>query len=97
MPVDAWYFHAEVVLLVRSEMSPPRTDVGEGQKQQPDEDVGAVKAGEAEEIRENWEPQYDGPKVPFAGTMVDSELLKGAGLFETAEKALQEMDSARKD
>ena len=58
---------------------------------------GGLKAGEAEEIRENWEPQYDGPKVPFAGTMVDSELLKGAGLFETAEKALQEMDSARKD
>jgi hypothetical protein len=58
---------------------------------------GGLGAGEAEEIRENWEPQYDGPKVPFAGTMVDSELLKGAGLFETAEKALEELDSAHKD
>lgn len=58
---------------------------------------GGLKAGEAEEIRENWEPQYDGPKVPFAGTMVDSELLKGAGLFETAEKALEELDSAHQD
>ncbi|USP82794.1 uncharacterized protein yc1106_10068 [Curvularia clavata] len=30
----------------------------------------------------DWEPQVEGPKVPFAGTMVESELLKAAGLME---------------
>lgn len=34
---------------------------------------------------EDWEPQVEGPKVPFAGTMVESELLKAAGLVEGAE------------
>jgi hypothetical protein len=56
--------------------------------------TGGLKAGEAEEIREHWEMHSSGPKVPFAGTMVDSELLKGAGLFDTAQKALEELDSA---
>ena len=32
--------------------------------------------------------QVEGPKVPFAGTMVDSELLKAAGLVESAEEGL---------
>ena len=45
---------------------------------------GGLKAGEAMEKRENWKPQKEGPKVAFAGTMVDSELLKAAGLFDTA-------------
>ncbi|KAF1838529.1 hypothetical protein BDW02DRAFT_623974 [Decorospora gaudefroyi] len=45
---------------------------------------GGLKAGEAVEKRENWKPQTEGPKVPFAGTMVDSELLKAAGLVESA-------------
>lgn len=29
-----------------------------------------------------WKPQVEGPQVAFAGTMVDSELLKAAGLME---------------
>ncbi|KAH8623738.1 hypothetical protein IG631_21443 [Alternaria alternata] len=36
----------------------------------------------------NWKMQVEGPKVPFAGTMVDSELLKAAGLVESAEEGL---------
>jgi hypothetical protein len=56
---------------------------------------GGLKAGEAEEMREHWEMHSSGLKVPFAGTMVDSELLKGAGLFDTAQKALEELGSAR--
>jgi hypothetical protein len=36
----------------------------------------------------HWKMQVEGPKVPFAGTMVDSELLKAAGLVESAEEGL---------
>ncbi|KAF1947155.1 hypothetical protein EJ02DRAFT_136032 [Clathrospora elynae] len=52
---------------------------------------GGLRAGEAQDKRENWKPQTEGPKVPFAGTMVDSELLKAAGLVETAKKKLKEL------
>ncbi|KAL1797042.1 hypothetical protein ACET3X_005582 [Alternaria dauci] len=36
----------------------------------------------------NWKMQVEGPKVRFAGTMVDSELLKAAGLGESVEEGL---------
>ncbi|KAF2034510.1 hypothetical protein EK21DRAFT_85527 [Setomelanomma holmii] len=52
---------------------------------------GGLKAGEASEQRENWKPQKEGPKVEFAGTMVDSELLKAAGLEETADEELAKL------
>ncbi|KAF3000730.1 hypothetical protein E8E13_003687 [Curvularia kusanoi] len=45
---------------------------------------GSLRAGEAEAVRQDWSPKVDGQKVSFAGTMVDSELLKAAGLGETA-------------
>ncbi|KAI4956675.1 hypothetical protein J4E91_000888 [Alternaria rosae] len=47
---------------------------------------GGLAAGEMVEKREDWKPQVEGPKVPFAGTMVDSELLKAAGLMETMDE-----------
>ncbi|KAF1841362.1 uncharacterized protein K460DRAFT_318208 [Cucurbitaria berberidis CBS 394.84] len=53
---------------------------------------GGLKAGEAMEKRENWKPQKEGPKVAFAGTMVDSELLKAAGMFDTAKLELEKID-----
>ncbi|KAJ4373804.1 hypothetical protein N0V83_002543 [Neocucurbitaria cava] len=53
--------------------------------------TGSLKAGEAMEKRENWKPQKEGPKVAFAGTMVDSELLKAAGMFETADLELSKL------
>lgn len=55
---------------------------------------GGLRAGEATEKRENWKPQAEGPKVPFAGSMVDSELLKAAGLFETARAELETLGAA---
>ena len=45
---------------------------------------GGLAAGEAEKKRENWKPKVEGPKVPFAGTMVDSELLRVTGLMPSA-------------
>ncbi|KAF2797737.1 hypothetical protein K505DRAFT_268896 [Melanomma pulvis-pyrius CBS 109.77] len=59
--------------------------------------TGEPKANEVEEVKENWETQRKGPMIPFAGTMVDSELVKGAGLLETAEEALRELDSVHED
>ncbi|CAO2657748.1 Nn.00g038740.m01.CDS01 [Neocucurbitaria sp. VM-36] len=52
---------------------------------------GGLKAGEALDQRENWKPQKEGPKVAFAGTMVDSELLKAAGMFDTANQELDKL------
>ncbi|CAG5177687.1 uncharacterized protein ALTATR162_LOCUS8337 [Alternaria atra] len=50
---------------------------------------GGLVAGDVgDEKRGNWKMQVQGPKVPFAGTMVDSELLKAAGLMESAEEGL---------
>ncbi|XP_014552667.1 hypothetical protein COCVIDRAFT_109654 [Bipolaris victoriae FI3] len=42
---------------------------------------GAVLGEKMSEGR-GWKPQVEGPQVAFAGTMVDSELLKAAGLME---------------
>lgn len=50
--------------------------------------TGGLKSKEAPEQRENWKPQKEGVKVEFAGTEVDSELLKAAGLLDTAEEGL---------
>ncbi|KAI4615425.1 uncharacterized protein J4E87_009103 [Alternaria ethzedia] len=47
---------------------------------------GGLAAGEVVEKREDWKPQVEGPQVPFAGTMVDSELLKAAGLMESVDE-----------
>ncbi|EUC41268.1 hypothetical protein COCMIDRAFT_106590 [Bipolaris oryzae ATCC 44560] len=38
--------------------------------------------GEKTSKGHGWKPQVEGPQVAFAGTMVDSELLKAAGLME---------------
>jgi hypothetical protein len=53
---------------------------------------GGLVAGEVSEKHqtESWKPQVEGPKVPFAGTMVDSDLLKAAGLVDTANEGLEE-------
>jgi hypothetical protein len=51
--------------------------------------TGGLTAGEAQQKRENWQPPKEGPKVKFAGTMVDSELLKAAGLGDTVEELLE--------
>lgn len=50
---------------------------------------GSLEASEAEGLRQEWSPKVDGPQVPFAGTMVDSELLKAAGLGDTASEELE--------
>ncbi|KAF2197683.1 hypothetical protein GQ43DRAFT_458355 [Delitschia confertaspora ATCC 74209] len=46
---------------------------------------GGLKSGEGAEVRNEWKAVGGGPKVKFAGIMVDSDLLKGAGLFDSAE------------
>ncbi|KAH7405657.1 Arb2 domain-containing protein [Phaeosphaeria sp. MPI-PUGE-AT-0046c] len=55
---------------------------------------GGLKADEAPQQRENWKPQTEGPKVKFAGAEFDSELLKAAGLLDTAEEALATISNA---
>ncbi|KAF2626006.1 hypothetical protein BU25DRAFT_472829 [Macroventuria anomochaeta] len=57
---------------------------------------GSLGVGEAEDLRRDWTPKVDGPQVPFAGTMVDSELLKAAGLGETANEELEKLDEEEK-
>ena len=54
---------------------------------------GGLGAGEAVTKRENWKPQVEGPKVPFAGTMVDSELLKLTGLMPSGAETNTEGNS----
>ncbi|ORY19683.1 Arb2 domain-domain-containing protein [Clohesyomyces aquaticus] len=56
--------------------------------------TGGLVGEEAEDVRERWEPVGTGPKIPFAGTMVDSELVRGAGLLDTADEALEELGDA---
>ncbi|KAH7109072.1 Arb2 domain-containing protein [Dendryphion nanum] len=58
---------------------------------------GGMKAGEAPELRDNWKTVGGGPKIPFAGTMVDAELVRDAGLLDTVEEALEELDSGTGD
>jgi hypothetical protein len=53
--------------------------------------TGGLPAGAAPEQRENWKPQKEGKKVAFAGTKVDSELLKAAGLLDTADEELEKL------
>jgi hypothetical protein len=53
--------------------------------------TGGLTARQAPEKRENWKPQKEGPKVKFAGTEVDSELLKAAGLMDTADEELEKL------
>lgn len=53
---------------------------------------GALPVGQAQDERRNWKQQKEGTKVPFAGTMVDSELLKAAGFLETADAELSKAD-----
>lgn len=60
--------------------------------------TGGLTANEAPEKRESW-PQGDkewsvpeeGKQVKFAGTTVDSEMLKSVGLFDTAEEELAKL------
>lgn len=56
----------------------------------------SVGVGQTEELHENWTPKVDGPQVAFAGTTVDSELLKAAGLGETADEELMKLDEEEK-
>jgi hypothetical protein len=57
---------------------------------------GGVGAGEVQQVREeNWKPQLEGHKVPFAGTLVDSELLKSAG-FVGGDKGLEKEEEDKK-
>ncbi|KAF3040364.1 hypothetical protein E8E12_009494 [Didymella heteroderae] len=58
--------------------------------------TGSLGAGEAENERKNWSPKVEGPKVPFAGTMADSELLKAAGLVDTASEELEKLGDEEK-
>ncbi|OAL57092.1 hypothetical protein IQ07DRAFT_652273 [Pyrenochaeta sp. DS3sAY3a] len=53
---------------------------------------GGLKAGEAQDLRENWKPQKEGKMVPFAGTMIDSELLRAAGMLDTAKEELEKLE-----
>ena len=55
---------------------------------------GSLGAGEAEGVRQEWTQDVNGTQVPFAGTMVDSELLKAAGLGETAREGLEKAGTA---
>lgn len=55
---------------------------------------GSLGAGEAGETRQDWSSKANGSQVPFAGTMVDSELLKAAGLGETAREGLEKAGTA---
>jgi hypothetical protein len=54
--------------------------------------TGGLKAEEAPEQRENWRLQKEGQKIKFAGTEVDSELLKAAGLMDTTEEELKKLE-----
>ena len=54
---------------------------------------GSLGAGAAEGVRQGWTSKANGSQVPFAGTMVDSELLKAAGLGETAREGLEKANS----
>ena len=57
---------------------------------------GSQSAGEVEDLRQDWSPKIDGPQVPFAGTLVSSELLKAAGLGETASEELDKPEDGEK-
>lgn len=57
---------------------------------------GSLGVGEAEDVRQDWSPKIDGPKVPFAGTMADSDLLKAAGLGDTANEELEKLEEEDK-
>lgn len=53
---------------------------------------GNLGAGEGQEVRENWEPtQGGGPKIPFAGSMVDAERVRAAGLDEYVDEELERL------
>jgi hypothetical protein len=53
--------------------------------------TGGLGAGKAPEKREDWHPQKEGKQVSFAGTTVDSELLKAVGLVDTADEELAKL------
>jgi len=57
---------------------------------------GSLGAGEAEDERQDWKPKVEGTEVLFAGTMADSELLKAAGLIDTASEALDKAEEEEK-
>jgi hypothetical protein len=58
--------------------------------------TGSLGAGEAEDERKDWKPEVEGVKVPFAGTMADSELLRTAGLIGTASEELEKLEEEEK-
>jgi hypothetical protein len=51
-----------------------------------------TKAIEAEEKQEHWQPQIEGPAISVAGHMIDSELVKAAGLGESVGEASKRAD-----
>ncbi|KAF2021590.1 hypothetical protein BU24DRAFT_23349 [Aaosphaeria arxii CBS 175.79] len=52
--------------------------------------AGALPKGEAQEARSEWKFVGGGPKMDFAGTQVDVELVRAAGLYDTAETKSEE-------
>lgn len=52
---------------------------------------GTLGAGETKDLRENYRPEIEGRQVSFAGAMVDSELLKAAGLWEAASEEHEDL------
>lgn len=54
--------------------------------------VGSLGAGEGLEVREIMEPtQGGGPKIPFAGSMVDAERVRAAGLNDYVDEELEKL------
>lgn len=54
---------------------------------------GGLGQGEAGKARDEWDTTAEsGTKIPFAGTMVDSESLRRAGLGKTADDELARLD-----
>jgi hypothetical protein len=52
---------------------------------------GGLKSGEVKDMTDHWSPEKQGPLISFAGVLVDSELVKGAGLEETVEEELMKL------
>ncbi|KAF1995796.1 hypothetical protein P154DRAFT_538505 [Amniculicola lignicola CBS 123094] len=57
--------------------------------------TGGLRSGEEDELRrqrEHWSPKGLGPKIPFAGVMVDEELVRGAGLLDIAGEEVGDLE-----
>ncbi|KAF2877091.1 Arb2 domain-containing protein [Massariosphaeria phaeospora] len=59
--------------------------------------TGGLAKGVGVAERDRWVPQKTGPKIPFAGEMVDAELVKRAGLFDVAEEGLKGLEEEEEE